>query len=729
MPPALHRRRQAEQKECGAEQIEDGAAVNLGTFESYPLFFLLLGLYLVLRQRPALGGIAAGIGFQIKLFPLLVVPVAWHALSNYRHRLTYLLTAAATVAIVSVPFWLINRTLLIASFQAMLARSSWETVWALLDGYYSFGKVASIGDRFVPETALWQSHPSALPWLGIEAGFLLLYALIWTRRFNWGSASSLVALAGLTVNLALLGSKGYSTQFLVYVLPFVILLLPNIEGAVYIVLLSVFDFAEGVLYFIFFPDQHWLLAVTVLGRTALWLLLCLEYFVVLIPGLRPRRDRLRAVCTLPAIGFAIAVSLGSLAALPLLLAPATAEYGAAARFIRQQDAKDQAVVLVDHDTFYAARRYLPGAAFWLPTAKTNGSLDQIEADLAEFARGHRQVWLLVDHKRGETLPAASIRYWLDWNASPLAAPWFEALELRGYQFPATGDPSLRVGHRLHAAFGTLELIGYDTVASGFAVGEPFRLILYWRAAAPAAADYQTFVHLVNPVYRSFGTGDRPLLDEEGRPPSRWAPGQVVRQAYELKAAAGTPPGSYALEIGLYDAAGGARLTLRDRPDANAPSDRVLIPGVELRHSAAPQPDMQQRLGANFGGQAWLVGYDIAGQRTPGGKLSVTLYWRPMRRIQDDYVVFVHLVDKEGRIRAQQDAGPADAYYPTSRWQTAALVRDTHDLALPRDPPPDGYQLRVGLYLPNNGPRLGVQDDAGRTLADYVDLGPVLVPVQ
>jgi len=47
-----------------------------GWFESYPLFFFLLSLYLLLKKRPYLSAFFTGIGFLIKLIPLILMPVA-----------------------------------------------------------------------------------------------------------------------------------------------------------------------------------------------------------------------------------------------------------------------------------------------------------------------------------------------------------------------------------------------------------------------------------------------------------------------------------------------------------------------------------------------------------------------------------------------------------------------------------------------------------------------------
>ncbi|HAL62620.1 MAG TPA: hypothetical protein DCP08_09485, partial [Chloroflexi bacterium] len=54
----------------------------LGWLDSMPLFFLLLGLYLLIRQRATSAGIALGLGFMIKITPAIIVAVGWKALNS-----------------------------------------------------------------------------------------------------------------------------------------------------------------------------------------------------------------------------------------------------------------------------------------------------------------------------------------------------------------------------------------------------------------------------------------------------------------------------------------------------------------------------------------------------------------------------------------------------------------------------------------------------------------------
>src|SRR5690606_23162620 len=48
---------------------------------------------------------------------------------------------------------------------------------------------------------------------------------------------------------------------------------------------------------------------------------------------------------------------------------------------------------------------------------------------------------------------------------------------------------------------TLQLVGYDISGEELRVGQPFRLILYWRGTqnAPPPNDYSIFIHFINPA--------------------------------------------------------------------------------------------------------------------------------------------------------------------------------------------------------------------------------------
>ncbi len=94
---------------------------------------------------------------------------------------------------------------------------------------------------------------------------------------------------------------------------------------------------------------------------------------------------------------------------------------------------------------------------------------------------------------------------------------------------------------------------------------------------------------------------------------------------------------------------------------------------------------------------------------PAERLLVTLFWETERPLTENYVVFVHLLDETGRLKAQSDSLPRAGAYPTQWWQPGLVVEDTHALTLPGDLPAGVYQLVVGLYGKDDGIRLPLTD--------------------
>ena len=113
----------------------------------------------------------------------------------------------------------------------------------------------------------------------------------------------------------------------------------------------------------------------------------------------------------------------------------------------------------------------------------------------------------------------------------------------------------------------------------------------------------------------------------------------------------------------------------------------------------------------------LQGYDLSqGSWRGGGRGSVTLYWRDSAPANTDYTVFVQLVDASGRLVAQSDGYPAQARYPTSRWQAGETILDTHVVNL-QQVTPDKYALYVGMYNSSDMRRLPVRAADGK-LSDH-----------
>ncbi len=102
-------------------------------------------------------------------------------------------------------------------------------------------------------------------------------------------------------------------------------------------------------------------------------------------------------------------------------------------------------------------------------------------------------------------------------------------------------------------------------------------------------------------------------------------------------------------------------------------------------------------------------------------LPVEFVWAPLQKPGTDYGVFLQLLATDGTLVAQHDGPPNGGYTPTSAWPPGKEISDRHGLALPAELPAASYRLIAGMYDPNTGERLPV--DQGR---DFVELGSVAV---
>ncbi|GAB4467931.1 MAG: hypothetical protein Kow00124_01500 [Anaerolineae bacterium] len=132
--------------------------------------------------------------------------------------------------------------------------------------------------------------------------------------------------------------------------------------------------------------------------------------------------------------------------------------------------------------------------------------------------------------------------------------------------------------------------------------------------------------------------------------------------------------------------------------------------------------------ANFNNTIVLISAEFAaGDLLPSQVLDVTLEWQGMRRMSEDYTVFVQLLGPDGLLHGQTDMWPVQGTYPTSAWEPGRRVVDRHRVRLDPDAPPGSYRLLVGLYLLGTGERLPVVDPQGAVFDDKITLEGISVP--
>ena len=136
----------------------------------------------------------------------------------------------------------------------------------------------------------------------------------------------------------------------------------------------------------------------------------------------------------------------------------------------------------------------------------------------------------------------------------------------------------------------------------------------------------------------------------------------------------------------------------------------------------------RRLGTVFGERMELVGYQMAdGEVHPGDALPITLYWRAIAPMAQDYSVFVHALSGNDLIIGQRDMYPGQGTFPTSLWRAGDMVADTYVIPiLPATLAPAMATIEVGLYVLETGERLLARDRQGQVIGDNARFGELAI---
>jgi hypothetical protein len=237
----------------------------------------LLGLLWVFEGKETRAGIAFAIGILTKFFPALALPMVWRWLNWRRALVVTLLTLSITLAVYAgLYFTSPNQTL--ASIRSQSAKGSWETVWALVDGNLNTGIFGPEAERFDPSTALQlHGNPARVPsWLTLIPLAALGGWLFWRVRLNTMRAA--IAFLGVTWCIFLLWSPGYSPQWVLYLLPVIMLALPARNARLFAIILTLVNILEWPVMLT--RGYNWGLWLTIPVRTILLVLLAFEFWRV-----------------------------------------------------------------------------------------------------------------------------------------------------------------------------------------------------------------------------------------------------------------------------------------------------------------------------------------------------------------------------------------------------------------------------------------------------------------
>jgi hypothetical protein len=199
---------------------------------------------------------------------------------------------------------------------------------------------------------------------------------------------------------------------------------------------------------------------------------------------------------------------------------------------------------------------------------------------------------------------------------------------------------------------------------------------------------------------------------------------AISQPLYIEVPEGTPPGTYQLQLVVYDPRTGQPLAVQT--DTPTPGDHLSLGPVMVTQPVkppAPHPAL-----ASFGPLNLIEATTPASAVSPDDGIPLSLLWQAAPDFDGQaYVVVIQLLDDANNAAASLESVPVTGRYPTSDWQPGQLVRDHHLLGVPPDTPPGIYRLVVGVYAADDGQRLEVVPGLpGIRSLDYVEIGDIEV---
>ena len=194
-------------------------------FDLIPVTMMLAATYYLLKEKDTQASIWLGLGILTKWFPILLLPAIFR-FRNFKQFLKITLIALGLTVIVWGMQYALSPTMTLASLQSQPSRSSWQTIWALLDGNMTTGAFLPIAEKLNPAMASFRmGNPALIPtWLTlIIFGLLGLWLLF---RIDAQNKQGLIPMIGITWVLFLIWSPGWSPQWVLYLLPLICLSLP-----------------------------------------------------------------------------------------------------------------------------------------------------------------------------------------------------------------------------------------------------------------------------------------------------------------------------------------------------------------------------------------------------------------------------------------------------------------------------------------------------------------------
>ena len=180
-----------------------------------------------------------------------------------------------------------------------------------------------------------------------------------------------------------------------------------------------------------------------------------------------------------------------------------------------------------------------------------------------------------------------------------------------------------------------------------------------------------------------------------------------------------PSGEYRLQMTLSD----------QQLNTHSAKSNIIATITDRRQRDFSEPVAAHSIYANFAQQVALLGYDLGTNRAEaGGGLPLTLFWRGLDWMGEDYTIFTKLIKANDQaVHGGRDRLPREGYR-TLYWAPGELITDPFGVPVAADAPDGIYFINVGLYREVNGQAVSLPlvQDGQPTDVTSINLGPVKI---
>jgi hypothetical protein len=228
------------------------------------------------------------------------------------------------------------------------------------------------------------------------------------------------------------------------------------------------------------------------------------------------------------------------------------------------------------------------------------------------------------------------------------------------------------------SFGREVLLqGYALDSTHVSPTDSVRLTLYWEATERITQNYDVRLRLV-------GASGHVWHQTRGRPPvnglyptAAWRTGEIVPDFHELDLEGTVPPGTYALQVGLF-----APFSQEGLAEANTAEEYLTLAEVSISSADHWSPTMEHSMRVSFDDRILLLGYDLPSTAYPGAEIPLTLYWQRIGHVAVDYEVAIELWGSGSKLLWSSVEQPLFGEYTPSRWREGEVLADAHLVRIP-----------------------------------------------